>query len=239
MSSRPDTRPMGGCLLWLGRFVLAVITLAVVTFLGGLYACQRQFAAAEREREAHERHRAEEWRARVDVEAPFRVFGRPASAEFERFVFDRCWRDTTPRMKPQAGMMGVTCTSTVVYFYGADDPTTATAEFEREARRLGSTPDTATWARPQPVPDLRPPDPTPPPGAGEQYGPLGGSGSSVYAEPVRWQHAYTEHPFVVRASVTIHYRTERTRPKPTPSHTPMFPRPPATCAGGNRPWSCL
>ncbi|MFE5328130.1 hypothetical protein ACFRCG_17300 [Embleya sp. NPDC056575] len=237
MSSRPDTRPMGGCLLWLGRFVLAVITLAVVTVLGGLYACHRQFAAAEREKEAYERHRAEERRARDDLEVPFGVFGRPASAEFERFGFDRCWRDTTTRPKPQAGMMGVICTSTAVHFYGADDPTTSTADFVREARRLGLTPDTTTWARPQPVPDLRFPDPTPPPGAGEQYGPPGGSG--LRAEPVRWQHAYTEHPFVVRASVTTHYRAERTKPKPTPPRTPMFPPPPATCAGGHRPWSCL
>ncbi|MFE3199221.1 hypothetical protein [Embleya sp. NPDC059237] len=237
MSSRPDTRPMGGCLLWLGRFVLAVITLAVVTFFGGLYACQRQFAAAEREKEAYERHRAEERRARDDVEVPFRVFLGPASAEFERFEFDRCWRDTTTRPKPQAGMMGVICTFTAVHFYGADDPTTSMAEFEREARRLGLTPDTANWARPQPVPDLRFPDPTPPPGAGEQYGPPWGSG--LHAEPVRWQHAYTEHPFVVRASVTTRYRTERTKPKPTPRRTPMLPQSPATCAGGHRPWSCL
>ncbi|WP_439678211.1 hypothetical protein [Embleya sp. MST-111070] len=165
------------------------------------------------------------------------VFGRPAIAEFERFAFDRCWRDTTPRPKPQAGMVGVICTTTAVHFYGADDPTTSTAQFEREAHRLGSTPDTATWARPQPVPDVRFPDPTPPPGAGEQYSPRGETGT--YAKPVRWQQAYTEHAFVVRASVTIQYRTERTKPKPTPSRTPMFPQPPATCAGGHRPWSCL
>lgn len=229
---------MGGCLLWLGRFVLAVLTLAVVTFLGGLYACQRQFAAAEREKEAHERHRAEERRARVDVELPFRVFREPASAEFERHAFDRCWRDTTPRPKPQAGMVGVICTSTAVYFYGSDDPTRLTADFVHEARRLGLMPDTATWTRPQPVPDLRFPDPTPPPGTGEQYSPLGGSGSGLYAEPVRWQHAYTEHPFVVRASVTAQYRTERPKPKPTPPRTLMFSQPPATCPGGHRPWNC-
>ncbi|GCE01833.1 hypothetical protein EHYA_09607 [Embleya hyalina] len=138
---------MGCCLLWLGRFVLAVITLAVVTFHGGLYACQRQFAAAEREKEAHERHPAEERRAWVDVELPFRVFGRPASTEFERRRFDRCWRDTTPRPEPQAGVVGVICTSTAVYFYGSDAPTTSTAAFVHEAHRLGPTPDTENWTR--------------------------------------------------------------------------------------------
>ncbi|MFI6585533.1 hypothetical protein [Embleya sp. NPDC050493] len=171
------------------------------------------------------------------MELPFRVFHEPASAEFERLGFDRCWRDTTTRSKPQAGMVGVICTSTTMYFYGSDDPTTSTADFVREARRLGLTPETATWARPQPVPDVRFPDPTPPRGAGEQYGPPEVSG--LDAKPVRWQHAYTEHPFVIRASVTTQYRTERSKPKPTPPRTPMFPQPPATCAGGHRPWSCL
>ncbi|MYW05130.1 hypothetical protein [Streptomyces sp. SID3343] len=236
MSSRPDTRPTG-CLLWLARFVLAVIAPAVVTVFGGLYACQRQFAAADKRQKAYEKHHAEETRARLDTEVPFRVFHGRAGEQFKRLGFARCWRDTTTRPKPQAGMVGVICTSTTMYLYGSDDPTTSTADFVREARRLGLTPDTGIWERPQPVSDVRFPDPTPPRGAGEQFDTPWVEG--LYANPVAWQQAYTKHQFVIRASVTAQYRTERNKPKPTPRPTPMFPRSSATCAGAHRPWSCL